>query len=342
MKLKLTRLLAAILLFSFFITAFTACKQGTIDIQLKPELNKEYHLNYDTKGTIVIELGSKKISQNIGAKFDATLTFNDFRDNIYKIGFRYTDYELTQFSSTDSTSLFWQAEKQINKDSIKLSDSISHLQINKFITQLKVEADVDTKGSVNNLKETSGAFDLDSLNLDEMPEFVKTKIISGIKSIFENEMSKGILEQYLKVLPEKKVDIGFTWKNELITNSLLSMKIKNNFELVNIKDSIAEVIIDAKIIPNQKEVVMPGLASMANHPSMKSNTKDKSTDILDINNIKINAEFVGDLKGKMFIDIRTGLIQQLTFNQKLNGTFEVLFFTMPMSMDMNTTYGLVP
>ncbi|MDA3613856.1 DUF6263 family protein [Polluticaenibacter yanchengensis] len=342
MKFNLTRLLAASILFTVVITVFSACKQGTIDMQLKPVLNKEYHLKYDTKGTIVIELGSKKISQNIGARFGATLIFKQFLNNIYKIGFRYNDYEVTQFSSTDSTSLFWQTEKQLNSDSIKLSDSISHLQINKFISQLKVEADVDNKGSVSNLKETSGAFNMDSLNMDEMPEFVKTKIISGIKSIFENEMSKGILEQYLKVLPEKKVDIGFTWKNELVTNSILSMKIKNHFELINIKDSIAEVIIDAKIIPNQKEVVMPGLASMANHPSMKTNTKDKAADLMDINNIKINAEFAGDLKGKMFIDIRTGLIQHLTFNQKLNGNFEVLFFTLPMSMDMNTTYGLVP
>jgi hypothetical protein len=171
-----------------------------------------------------------------------------------------------------------------------------------------------------------------------MPEEAKRQVMSALAPVLSSDMAKGLLDQCFYVFPAGKVNIGESWKNEIIMQSMFSMVMKSTYTLVEIKDSVALLKVHSDITPGKTDFIMPGLAMAA----PKGSDPNPQQGGMDLMGMKMMASFQGTQDGLVWINMKTGMVQKNTLNQDLKGKISISILDLPMTMKMQTGYRVDP
>lgn len=311
-------------LFFLIIMLVSSCRPGSISLQLHPPDKSEYNLLFKTKGKVSITVAGKAFSTDVQTGISSFLKADTLGNNSYQFALTYDDFDMQQQVDGRITDL-----KKLPADS-NLKHGINFIRGITFIS--KVNA---TGKSVEMMKRDSIMPGLDSL-LAGRPEQEKKQVISVIQPLLSSDMARGMLDQCFYVFPDHKVNIGDSWKNEIVMQSIFSMVMKTKFTLEAIKDNIALLKVHSDITPYKNEVMMPGLAM--NSPKISDPNPQPGG--MDIMGMKLIAQFEGTQDGNVWIDMSSGMVQQNMLTQDLKGKVSVSIIDLPMTMKMETGYSI--
>ncbi|OJV52529.1 MAG: hypothetical protein BGO31_07725 [Bacteroidetes bacterium 43-16] len=138
----------------------------------------------------------------------------------------------------------------------------------------------------------------------------KVVSIEGWESIdktgtMKSEDLKQTMETSLNIFPDKPVKVGDTWKKDMNTTmQMFKMNISSTYTLTEVKDNVATISLNSDISMLQGDAPSNG---------MDMNMK-------------------GTQKGKMEVDINTGMTLSGTITQDIKGEMKAQGQTMPMSI----------
>lgn len=305
-----------------------ACKPGEIELRLKPKHNSHYRMLFNTHGNVSMNLAGKDFATDVHTGIASLLQVDTVGSDKYQFTLTYDDYNI---------------EQQVDGKKINLKDlpTDSNDNVKKgmaFIKGISFVGLVNSTGKSENIKGTDRLVNRLDSSMEGMPAEVKKQVMSALAPMLSSDMAKGMLDQCFYVFPPGKVNIGDSWKNEIIMQTMFSMVMKSTYTLLEIKDSIATLKVHSDISPNKNDFIMPGLA-MA---SPKGSDPKPQPGGLDLMGMKLMASFEGTQDGTVWINMKNGMVQENSLNQDLKGKISVSILDFPMSMKMVTGYRVQP
>ncbi|CAN5529109.1 hypothetical protein BH10BAC3_BH10BAC3_24900 [soil metagenome] len=271
-----------------------------------------------------MNMAGQEMGTDIHTSIASLLKIDTMPDNKYSFELTYDDYEVSQNLNGKEMDLK-SLTKDTGSDNNKGMDFIKGITFKSLVTAAgKSEQMSGAEGLVSRLDQALG----------DMPEENRKKLIAGLTPILNSDMAKGMLEQCFYVFPAEKVNIGDSWKNEIIMRNMFSMVINSTYTLMEIKDSIAHIKVHADIRPGKPDVIMPGLAMAApkgSDPSPKEGG-------LDLMGMKMKAAFSGTQDGMVWVNMKSGMVQKNELNQDLTGKISISILDLPMTMKVVTSY----
>jgi hypothetical protein len=317
---SLLALASGLLLFS--------CGPGQHKLELNPPANAEYTIIFGTKGTVEMTVLEKKVPVSMETSIDTRVAF-DSEDS----GRHYANVSFAGMSS----------RQKVENQEITISDSAfggrGDSAFVEMLKSIKMRVGMDKQGKV--MLVNSGTDSLMATleqGLDSLPGETKAQVMGIVKPLLENDMITGMLQQCFHIYPAEKVDVGDTWQNEIIFESVFSLRIANKFKLLSINNGVAEIELKSRITPGKKEIAMPGL-NMALRPGA---SQGQETNSIDLAGVKLEANFKGTQQGKLWAKMDTGIPDSMHITQNIQGGIRVALFELPMKVNMDTRYTIAP
>jgi hypothetical protein len=283
---------------------------------------------FNTEGKVGITVAGKEYKTDIHTGIASELHIDTLGNDKYQFELEYDDYNILQEIEGKKIDL-----KNLSSDSS--GDMNKGMQLIKGIRFLSI---VNKTGKSESLNGTDSLVHRLDSNLTGMPAESKRQVMSVLAPVLSSDMAKGLLDQCFYVFPVDKVNIGDSWKNEIIMQSMFSMVMKSTYTLVEIKDSIALLDVHSDITPAKADFIMPGLAMAA----PKGSDPSPQQGGLDLMGMKMMASFQGTQDGKVWINMKTGMVQKNILNQDLKGKISISILDLPMTMKMQTGYRVEP
>ena len=275
----------------------TGCKPGEIDLRLKPQNNSHYRMVFTTKGNVSMNMAGKDIGTDINTSIASLLKIDTLPGSKYLFELTYDDYDVKQNINGKKIDL-----KDIGNDST--GDFQKGMSLIKGISYKLVVA---STGKAEELKSNDSLINRIDRAMADMPEQGRKQLMAAITPLVNSDMAKGMLEQCFYVFPHKKVNIGDSWDNEIVMQTVFSMVINSTYTLMEIKDSIAQIKVHADITPGKSDVVlMPGLAMT----SPKGSDPAHKEPGLDLMGMKMKASFSGTQDGLIWVNMKSGMVQK--------------------------------
>jgi hypothetical protein len=302
------------------------CKPGEIELRLRPPHNSQYNLVFSTDGRVSMNVAGKDIGTDIHSKVASLLQVDTLPNDRYSFSLTYDDYDMKQTINGKEIDL-----KQLPSDS---TGNVKHrIELIKGITFRSV---MTASGKTEQLQGSDSIMSRLDSSMKEMPEQARKQVLATLSPLLNSDIAKGMLEQCFYVLPHEKVNIGDSWHNEIVMQSVFSMVIKSTYTLIQIKDGKAEVKVHAVIKPGNPEVMMPGLAMAA----PKGSNPNPEQGGLDLMGMKMKASFEGTQEGTVWINVATGMVIKNQLNQDLAGKISISILDLPMTMKVVTRYDV--
>ncbi|MFC7443833.1 DUF6263 family protein [Mesoflavibacter profundi] len=223
--------LSVLLAFVGFTSVLNA--QSYLGFNLK--VGDSLRISQDSKQEIVQKMNEQehKIINNLGG--DYLFYVKKKTDSSYIIDFKYESFYMKTTSNLAGPIYNVDTKKEISADDIEG-------QIFKGLTRSSLEINMLKSGKIVNLKGTDsliehmiGHLDIDSFTKEVVKESMRKEF--GGQSLIES------LNQFTYMYPNKKLNIGDTWKNkytgELTSNNNWTFKASNSFNEITAKSTIA-------------------------------------------------------------------------------------------------------
>ncbi|MES2647298.1 MAG: DUF6263 family protein [Bacteroidota bacterium] len=322
---KLSFILPLLFIASFFIPA---CKPGEIELRLKPQNNSNYRMVFKTDGNVSMNMAGKDLGTDVHTSIASILNVETLPGNRYGFALTYDEYDMAQ--SVDG--------KQLNVIDLPADSSSNKDQILKFIKGVTFKTVMSAVGKSEQILGADSIINKMENAMAGMPEETRKMLLTALKPVLTSDMAKGMLEQCFYVFPDEKVNIGDSWKNEIVMQNMFSMIIKSTYTLLDIQNGIARLKVHSEIRPGNTDVMMPGLAMAA--PKGTDHPQDMGG--LDLMGMKMKAAFSGTQDGMVWIDMNEGMVQKNTLDQDLTGKISISILDLPMTMKMKTSYEVSP
>ena len=276
-----------------------------------------------------MNLAGKEIGTDMNTSIASLLKVDTLPGDKYLFELTYDDYDMKQ--NIDG--------KNIDIKNLP-SDSTGDMEKGmSLIKGISYKMEVDATGKAGELKTNDSLINRMDRAMQDMPEENRKQIMAVLTPLVNSDMAKGMLEQCFYVFPHKKVNIGDSWSNEIIMQTVFSMVINSTYTLMEIKEGIAQIKVHANVKPGKSDVVlMPGLAMS----SPKGSDPKRKEDGLDLMGMKMKASFSGTQDGLIWVNMKNGMVQKNTLNQDLTGKISISIIDLPMTMKMVTGYEVQP
>jgi len=172
------------------------------------------------------------------------------------------------------------------------------------------------KIKVNNKGEILEILDLDKIinGITKLSEENDDPMMAGMfdmtARLYGPEVQKGNLESFLSILPKKKVKVGNSWEQVTKGQPGVPIQSKNIYTLEKIDGNLAVV-------------------SMVGTVSTIEGEKGEF-----MNMMEMNYDLSGNLEGRLYIDIKKGLIDHLDSEQYIEGEITLSSDQLPETMTM--------
>jgi len=301
-----------------------ACKPGQIELRLKPAHNTRYSMVFTTDGKVSMSLGGKELGTDIHSAITSLLQVDSLPGDKYHFQLSYDDYDIKQNVNGKEMDI-----KNLPGDSSEnVGKGIA------FIKGLHFSSTMNATGKTEKIDGADSILSRLDSSIAGMPEDNRRQVISVLTPLLNSDVAKGMLEQCFYVFPHGKVNLGDSWHNEIIMQSMFSMVINSTYTLVEIKNGIAQVKVHAIIKPGKPDVLMPGLAMVAS----KGSDPKPPAGGMDLLGMKMKAAFQGTQDGTVWINMLNGMVQKNQLNQDLVGKISISILDLPMTMKMVTGY----
>ncbi|MCU0334734.1 MAG: DUF6263 family protein [Chitinophagaceae bacterium] len=300
-----------------------ACQSGKYELKFHPANGAVYSLHTNSTGTI----GMKVLGQTVETSFETSVIsraqFDTLPDGQTAVDFSYEDYKIGPTTvATDSM------RQQVSP----LEDSAGQ-QILELIRKARFSGRLNQQGKLVSKTGADSMWKVIEASLQPLSEPVRSQLATALKPLVNDDMLVGIMDQSFYVLPGKRVDVGDKWRNQIRMQSVMNMTILNEFELLSVKNNVAEIGVKAKITNTDSKVALSGLA-MAGAPHSQQDVKNG----FDVFGMKLEAHFKGTQEGVVYVDMGTGIMQAAKLHQVLDGHFKFNGMELPMLLDMKNEY----
>lgn len=320
MKLIPTSLIKSCLL----LWVLVSCNSGKYQLKFQPADDTDYQLTMNMAGKMGMTLLGKEVSTDMNTTILSLLHFDTLPNQKTAVAFSYEDYEVGQQIG----------DVKINIDSInQQTDSVSD-QIKQMLQQIKFNGIMNAQGKMESKTPTDSLWKIIEASLAPLDETVRTQLAAVLKPLINDDMMVGLVELCFNILPKGKVDVGDKWRNQLKMTSMFSMIINNEFELISVKNGVAEIAVRATVANSDKQGALPGLA-MAGSPLLGQPDTKKGFDLMGV---KMEAKFSGTQNGTLYVDMGTGIMQTATIKQILDGTLKINSMEFPVKFNMKNEY----
>jgi hypothetical protein len=305
-----------------------SCGPGQHKLELNPPANAEYTINFGTRGLVEMTVLEKNVPVNMETSIDTRVSF-DSEDS----GRHYANVSFSGIRS----------RQKVENQEITISDSAfggkGDSAFVEMLKSIKMRVGIDKQGQVTLVNSgTDSLMATLEKGLDTLPAETKAQVMGIVKPLLENDMITGMLQQCFHIYPAEKVDVGDTWQNEIVFQSVFSLRISNKFKLLSLNNGVAEIELKSRITPGKKEIAMPGL-NMALRPGA---SQGQETNTIDLAGVKLEANFKGTQRGKIWAKTETGVPDSMHITQNLEGGIRVALFELPMKVNMDTRYTIAP
>lgn len=300
-----------------------ACQSGKYELKFHPADGAVYTLQANSAGSVGIKLLGQTIETDFESSISSRAEFDTLPDGQTAVAFNYEEYKLGPTTvGTDS----------MRRTVTPLEDSAGKQMLN-IIRQARFSGRLNQQGKLVQKTGADSVWKAVEAALQPVEEPIRSQVATALKPLLNDDMLVGVLDQAFYVLPGKRVDVGDKWRNQIRMQSVMNMTILNEFELLSVKNNVAEIAVKAKITNTDSKVALSGLA-MAGAPHGQHDTKNG----FDIFGVKLEANFKGTQEGVVFVDMGTGMMQAAKLHQKLEGHFKFNSMEMPMVLDMKNEY----
>ncbi|HSC52204.1 MAG TPA: DUF6263 family protein [Phnomibacter sp.] len=301
-----------------------SCNSGKYKLQFQPAHDTDYRLTTSMGGQVGLTLMGKDMNTDMQSTIVSQLHFDTLPNQKTAVGFSYQEYHLGQQAET----------AQFNTDSVGThADSIT-MQIKQMLQKLHFAAIMNAQGKMETKTSTDSLWQVLEAALAPLDQKLRTQVAASLKPLINDDMMVGMVEQCFHILPKTSVDVGDKWRNQLKMTSMFSMIINNEFELLSVKNGVAEIAVHATITNSDKQGALPGLA-MASSPMLGQPESKKGFDLMGV---KFEATFSGTQEGVLVVDMGTGVMQSAKIHQLLDGKFKINSMEFPMKLNMKNEY----
>lgn len=275
-----------------------------------------------------MNMAGKDLNTDVHTSIASLLNVDSMPGNKYGFELTYDDYDVAQTVDGKKVSL-----KDLPSDSAEKKNNLTDI-----IKGICFRTVMSAEGKSAQLTGIDSIVLRMKNAMQNIPEETRNMLLSALKPIVNSDMAKGMLEQCFYVFPDEKVNVGDSWKNEIVMQSIFSMVIKSKYTLVEIKSGIAQLKVHSDISPGNNDVMMPGLAMAA--PKGTDHSPNESG--LDLGGMKMKAAFSGTQEGTVWVDMNKGMVKKNELSQDLTGKISISILDLPMSMKMKTSYEVSP
>ena len=322
---KLSFILPLVWITSFL---FPACKPGEIELRLKPGHHSQYRMVFKTEGNVSMNMAGKDLGTDFHSSIASNLKVDSLPGDRYHFALTYDDYDQSQ--TVDG--------KKLNVKELPSDTSGNKDNILKFIKGVSFKTVMSAEGKSEQLTGADSVISQMETAMMGMPEETRNMLLTALKPVLNSDMAKGMLEQCFYVFPGEKVNIGDSWKNEIVMQNMFSMIIKSTYTLVEIKNEMALLKVHSDIRPGNTDVMIPGLAMAA----PKGTDLPQNTGGLDLMGMKMKAAFSGTQDGMVWVNMNKGMVQKNMLQQDLTGKISISILDLPMTMKMKSSYEVNP
>ena len=150
---------------------------------------------------------------------------------------------------------------------------------------------------------------------ENMPEEAKGQMQEGLKSVMNDEMLKGLIEQSFKIFPDKKVSVGDSWNAKMEMKSIMDMNVESTYTLKKVENGIATLDIKSKITSSGSEKMIQGT--------------------------KVEMSVNGMQTGTMDVEVASGMTMKSSIVQKIDSKMKAQGQEIPISVNGTTTIKTV-
>jgi len=288
-------------LVALFCTGMLA--QAQVKLSFNPEKGKTYVYRFNTEQSIKQTIGSQEIPVNTVMDMLMKMTVKEKTGDGISVDYLYTEAVMTVSNPM----------MNIKYDSKNTNDSVSEPE--KLIAQIfngligkTMNVVFAPDGSVKSISGFDAIMKDIQKNMTSGNPAVQ-QMVNGFLQSFNEDAMKRMFEQSFKFYPDKEVNVGDSWNSDIsFTAAGMNSNIKNTYTLQSVNNNAAmiEVVSDINIKPG---------AGM-------------------------DGELTGNQKGKISLDVKTGLPVNFTATQNTTGKIVAQGTEVLMDMTTKTTVSL--
>lgn len=125
-----------------------------------------------------------------------------------------------------------------------------------------------------------------------------------------NQLVVNTLNQFFRQFPDSTIKVGSQWKSSTTNNEIIPMTINSTFTLESVEDDVAEILSSSKITSDNKKQ--------------------------NLLNVAVK-ELIGDEKGNIRLDLKTGLTKSSVSESEIQGTIETMGRQVPIRIENKIT-----
>jgi hypothetical protein len=302
-----------------------SCQKGAYDLRFRPPHQTTYNLRWEIAGQVYFTLMGRKINTSVNNDVRSEISFDTLANAESKVSFSYRNLSMGQQVQG----------KQLRLDADAEKDSLVRASLAQ-LANIRFEARANAQGKLTPLTSGDSVWNKMENALAQLTGDDRVRVMTPLKSLLNDDMLVGLMEQCFYIFPDHKVDVGDTWKNQIKMRSVFSMNLNNSFELASVKDGVSEIKLTSKVINADNKGAMPGLA-LAASPILGDPAVTRGINLLGMN---MEARFEGSHEGNLFVDVATGLLRNAHIHQKLKGEVKFNNMEFPMELDLHNKYSL--
>lgn len=265
----------------------TSVSSQNADLTLKLEKGKEYKQTTSSKMSMTQEIMGQ--AMNLGAITNGTTCFlvKDINEDGYIMEAKYEQLSMSLKMPQGNMEMNSEDEDSSNPSS----------SILKNIMGKTFEITMSKKGEISEVKNFDAIMEAAAQGLDNLPEAQKEQMKAQIMQAYGDEALKSGLEMITAIYPDKPVKKGDKWNMNTNLESVMSMNVSTDYELVELTSDYALIKGNAIIKTSDKDanVETPGLP------------------------VTMKYDLAGTLQSEIKVDIKTGWIINAKISQELQG-----------------------
>jgi hypothetical protein len=255
-----------------------------------------YRYTITNESETEVEANDKKVNNQ--HKSDVTITYNIQKDSTgnYLLRLHYDKIHL--YSKT--------GDQEVEMDAANADKSINPTE--KMLGILKNSSIAATVSATGKVIAISGYKELGDKILAGLSGDEKS--LNMAKGQWEKVIGEGMvkksIEQLFSVLPDRKIQVGDTWKKNAQQTGEFNLNVASTFRLKDIEDGIASIASEGELTSSKGESQLMGYS--------------------------VTSDLQGDQDGEYEVDTKTGMVLKNTTISKIKGTLQMLGKEIPVTM----------
>lgn len=265
----------------------TSVQSQNVDLSLKLEKGKDYKQTTSSKMSMIQEVMGQKIDIAVTTNGTINYLVKDINEDGYIMDAKYEHLNMSMKMPQGSMEMNSEEENSSNPSTSILKD----------IKGKTFEITMSKKGKITEVKNFDAIMETVVEGFGDLPEAQKEQIKGQIMQAYGDEAIKNSLEMTTAIYPDKPVKEGDKWTMNTNLESVISMNVSTDYELVELTSDYALIKGNAtiKTSDNDANVEAPGIP------------------------VPMEFDLAGTMQSEIKVDLKTGWIIDAKINQDIQG-----------------------